>query len=77
MEESSIIYGMRPVLEAIQSEKTIDKVLLQKGLGGPLFKDLFIKIRENKIPFQYVPANIPAGAYVFLHGSIHVGMACA
>ena len=57
MEESSIIYGMRPVLEAIQSEKTIDKVLLQKGLGGPLFKDLFIKIRENKIPFQYVPAE--------------------
>lgn len=55
MENESIIYGMRPVLEAIQSEKTIDKILLQKGLTGPLFKDLFIKVRENKIPFQYVP----------------------
>ena len=55
--EESIIYGMRPVMEAIHSGKTIDKVILQKGLGGPLFKDLFIKIRENKIPFQYVPAE--------------------
>ncbi|MCQ2280639.1 MAG: 23S rRNA (guanosine(2251)-2'-O)-methyltransferase RlmB [Bacteroidales bacterium] len=57
MEEGAITYGMRPVLEAIESGKTIDKVLLQKGLSGPLFKDLFIRVREHKIPFQYVPAE--------------------
>ena len=57
MQEESIIYGMRPVLEAMQSGKTIDKILLQKGLGGPLFKNLFIQVRERKIPFQYVPAE--------------------
>ena len=57
MQEESIIYGMRPVLEAMQSGKTIDKILLQKGLGGPLFKTLFIQVRERKIPFQYVPAE--------------------
>ena len=55
--EESITYGMRPVAEAIESGKTIDKVLFQKGLSGPLFKDLFIRVRENKIPFQYVPAE--------------------
>jgi 23S rRNA (guanosine2251-2'-O)-methyltransferase len=53
--EDNIIYGFRPIIEAIESQKTIDKVLIQKGLRGDLFKDLFIKIRENKIPFQYVP----------------------
>lgn len=55
--EESITYGMRPVAEAIENGKTIDKVLFQKGLSGPLFKDLFIRVRENKIPFQYVPAE--------------------
>ena len=53
----SITYGLRPVLEAIATGKTIDKVLFQKDLSGPLFKDLFIKVRERKIPFQYVPAE--------------------
>lgn len=53
--DNNIIYGFRPVAEAIHNEKTIDKVLIQKGLQGQQFKDLFILIRENKIPFQYVP----------------------
>jgi 23S rRNA (guanosine2251-2'-O)-methyltransferase len=51
------IYGLRPVLEAIESEKTIDKVLIQKGLQGDLFRDFFIKVRHHKIPFQYVPVE--------------------
>lgn len=53
--EESIIYGIRPVLEAIESQKTIDKILIQKGLKGDLFKDFFYIVRQNKIPFQYVP----------------------
>lgn len=53
--EDSIIYGFRPIMEAIESQKTIDKVLIQKGLKGDLFKELFFTIRQNKIPFQYVP----------------------
>ncbi|MBO4655272.1 MAG: 23S rRNA (guanosine(2251)-2'-O)-methyltransferase RlmB [Bacteroidales bacterium] len=55
--EEALVYGMRPVLEAVEGGKTIDKVLFQKGLGGPLFKDLFIRVRERKIPFQYVPVE--------------------
>lgn len=57
MEQDNIIYGFRPITEAIRNEKTIDKILIQKGLQGPLFKDTFILIRENKIPFQYVPVE--------------------
>lgn len=53
--EESIIYGIRPILEAIESQKTIDKIFIQKGLKGDLFKEFFYLVRQNKIPFQYVP----------------------
>jgi len=56
-ETESIIYGIRPVMEAIDNGKTIDKILLQKGLSSALFKELFFVIRQNKIPFQYVPSE--------------------
>lgn len=53
----SIIYGIRPVMEALESGKTIDKIFLQKGLSGPLFKELFFEVRQHKVPFQYVPVE--------------------
>ena len=49
------IFGIRAVIEAIDSGKDIDKILIKKGLGGDLFKELFEKIRERELPFQYVP----------------------
>jgi len=55
--QENTIYGFRPILEAIESDKTIDKVLIHKNLQGDLFKDLFIKVRQHKIPFQYVPVE--------------------
>ena len=55
MTQNNIIYGFRPVLEAIRSGKTIDKILFQKGLKGELFRELFFIVRQNGIPFQYVP----------------------
>ena len=57
MATENIIYGLRPVMEAIESDKTIDKVLLQRGLQGDLFKELFYQVRQHKIPFQYVPTE--------------------
>ena len=53
--DNSIVYGLRPILEVIEKGKTIDKVLIQKGLKGDLFKEFFYIIRQHKIPFQYVP----------------------
>ena len=55
MKNSNIIYGIRPVMEAVNSDKDIDKVMLQKGAGGDNFKELFHLIRQRNIPFQYVP----------------------
>ncbi|WP_423127567.1 23S rRNA (guanosine(2251)-2'-O)-methyltransferase RlmB [Gaoshiqia sp. Z1-71] len=50
-----LIFGIRAVMEAINSGKEIDRVLLKKGEGGELYKEVFDLIRENQIPFQFVP----------------------
>lgn len=52
------IFGIRAVLEAIQQGKEIDKVMLKKGVRGELFQQLFNLLRENNIPFQYVPEEV-------------------
>lgn len=52
------IFGIRAVIEAIQQEKEIDKVKLKQGIRGELFQQLFSLIRENNIPFQYVPEEV-------------------
>ena len=42
-------------MEAIQQEKEIDKVMFRQGNRGELFQQLFTLVREQGIPFQYVP----------------------
>lgn len=49
------IYGIRPVEEALDSGKQLDKIFIQKGLQGPQFRSLFQRIREQGIPYQFVP----------------------
>ena len=46
------IFGLRAVIEAIQQEKEIDKVMLKQGIKGELFQTLFALMRERGIPFQ-------------------------
>jgi 23S rRNA (guanosine2251-2'-O)-methyltransferase len=55
MEKTSQIYGIRAVLEAISSEEPIDKVFIQRGLKGDLFKELESAIRKKDINMSYVP----------------------
>ena len=48
MEKSDYIFGIRAVIEAIESGKSIDKVLVRRDLGGDL------------APPSTLPANSPA-----------------
>ncbi len=57
MEKNSEIYGIRAVIEAINSSKDIDKVFIQTGLKGKLIGQLESLIRKNKINFSYVPTQ--------------------
>lgn len=52
---SSHIYGIRSILEAIIAEQPINKIFLQKGLKGELFMELESAIRKNGISVSYVP----------------------
>jgi len=52
---TNTIFGIRAAIEAIRAGKDIEKILIQKGLTGTLIKELHQEIRNNDIPFQYVP----------------------
>ncbi|MDR2906505.1 MAG: 23S rRNA (guanosine(2251)-2'-O)-methyltransferase RlmB [Bacteroidales bacterium] len=55
MKKTNLIYGIRPIIEAILAGKEIDKLFIQVGLKGDLYKELNELISENRIPTQYVP----------------------
>lgn len=55
MDTTSKIFGIRTVIEAINSGKTIDKVFIQKGLRGELFQELDSLLRREEINTSYVP----------------------
>ena len=55
MKKETSLYGLRAILEAIEANKSIDKVFLQKGLRGELFGQLEHAIRKNGINCSYVP----------------------
>lgn len=53
--ENNLIFGMRAVIEAIDADKAIDKILLQKGLSNELYNQLRKALAGKDIPFQFVP----------------------
>ena len=55
MQKTTQIFGLRAIIEAINADKNIDKVFLQKGLKGDLFKELESLINSNRINASYVP----------------------
>jgi 23S rRNA (guanosine2251-2'-O)-methyltransferase len=57
MKREKLIFGIRPVLEAISAGKELDKIILQKGLRGEMFTRLMAEAREMNIPLQMVPID--------------------
>ncbi|MBN2812668.1 MAG: 23S rRNA (guanosine(2251)-2'-O)-methyltransferase RlmB [Bacteroidales bacterium] len=55
--KTSMIFGVHPVDEAIKAGKTIDKVLIKHGFRNEQVAGLFALLRENQIPYQYVPVE--------------------
>jgi 23S rRNA (guanosine2251-2'-O)-methyltransferase len=55
MQKTTQIYGIRAVLEAISSNEPIDKIFIQRGLKGDLFRELEGVVRKNQINISYVP----------------------
>jgi len=55
MQKNDLIFGIRAIIEAIQSGKELDKILLKTGLRSELFSELSTYIKDLNIPVQYVP----------------------
>ena len=51
------IFGIRAVMEAVEAGKSIDKVFIQKGLQGNLFKELQTLLNQNQISTVWVPTE--------------------
>lgn len=55
MEQDNQIFGIRAILEAIEAQKDIDKVFIQKDANGELMTTLLKALKKNNINFSYVP----------------------
>ena len=55
MGDKNFIFGIRTVIEAVNADKEIDKVLIKTGLNNELSSELFVLLRERGIPYQFVP----------------------
>ena len=51
------IFGLRPIIEAIQAGKEIDTLFIQKGLKSELFQELWQLVRAYKVNYKHVPVE--------------------
>ncbi|MBD5226211.1 MAG: 23S rRNA (guanosine(2251)-2'-O)-methyltransferase RlmB [Bacteroidales bacterium] len=57
LEKSDYIYGIRAVIEAVESGKDIDKVLVNRDFHGDLARELMHVLKSHNILVQKVPAE--------------------
>lgn len=55
--KDDFIFGLRPVMEAIEAGKTIDKIFIQNGLQGDIVAELKKQLSKAGIRPNYVPVE--------------------
>ncbi|MBO5820872.1 MAG: 23S rRNA (guanosine(2251)-2'-O)-methyltransferase RlmB, partial [Alistipes sp.] len=55
MEKENIIFGIRPVAEAIEARKQIERIYIKKGAEGALMNDLKDLMTRHHLRWQEVP----------------------
>ncbi len=55
MKNKQLVFGTRAVIEAVNSDKDIDKVLIKRGLSNALVGELLTLLKSKHIQAQYVP----------------------
>lgn len=56
-EANQMVFGIRAVIEAIDSGKEIESLFIQRGLGGSLVLELKALLKEHDLGFQQVPVE--------------------
>ena len=52
-EKSDVIFGIRTVIEAIQAEREINRILIQKGMNKDLFMELKNELADKNYQLQF------------------------
>ena len=55
MKNQDIIFGTRPVLEAIKSGKTIEKIFIQKNLSKEILNEITNNLKNKNANISFVP----------------------
>ena len=53
----NLIFGIRPVAEAIEARQQIEKLYIRKGAEGPLMQELKDLIARHRLRYQEVPVE--------------------
>ncbi len=57
MKKSDVVFGIHSIIEAINSGKEIDKILIQKDIRNAAVTELIKLAHLHQIPLQFVPAE--------------------
>ena len=55
--QEDMVFGLRPVHEALKAGKELDKMFVEKGSRGPVLDEILSTARERNVNIQYVPAE--------------------
>lgn len=55
VKQSSLIIGRQPLVEALETGRPVDKILLQKNISGDAIAQIRQLAREKNVPVQLVP----------------------
>ncbi len=50
-----ILYGIRPIEEALFAGKTINKIIIKKNIDSEILRELLIKLRQRKVKISKLP----------------------
>lgn len=53
--KEQLIYGIHPVMEALEAGKPLDKVMIQRGLRHETLQKVLSHLKKFNTPFQFVP----------------------
>ncbi len=57
MKKENLIFGIYPVLEAVRSEKPLDKLYIQKGMANDKIEAILKLIDTDAVSINYVPVE--------------------
>lgn len=57
MQKETLIFGIKPIIEAIHAGKEIDKLYIQKDISGAGITELRNAVKKSKTPYVHVPVQ--------------------